>query len=156
MACNRFNGPDKPDNLISKDKMVDIMIDTKILISSNSTDKRVMRDSNLDMDTYIFKKYNIDSLQFALSNAYYAFHIEDYEEIYTKAIDSLEKLNIELKAIQAEEWKAQTKKEEEALLKSKSSEKELDSLTPAVRKDSIRNANAKKDLESKKSLLTPN
>ena len=37
----------------------------------------------------IWQKYNIDSLTFALNNNYYAFYINDYEEIYNKVKDSL-------------------------------------------------------------------
>ncbi|MDO6760631.1 DUF4296 domain-containing protein [Tamlana sp. 2_MG-2023] len=124
LACNRFNGPDKPKNLIPEDKMIDILIDSKLLTSANSSNKKVMRDSNLNINTYVYKKYNIDSLQFAESNAYYAFHVEVYDSIYSKAIDSLERLVVKLKDIEAAEWKAQTKKEEEEFLKSQAKEKD--------------------------------
>lgn len=133
-ACNRFDGPDKPDNLISKQKMVDILIDSKLLTTGNTATKKVMRDSNVNVSTYIFKKYNIDSLQFALSNNYYAFHIDQYEEIYAMAVDSLERLGLRLKEIEAEEWKAQTKKEEDSL---KLVAKKKDSLSRLGINDSI-------------------
>lgn len=117
LACNRFRGPEKPKNLISEDEMVNILIDSKLLNSANSTNRRTMMDSHLDVNTYVYKKYNIDSLQFAQSNAYYAFHVEIYDAIYNKAIDSLERLHAKLKEKQAEEWKTQTKEQEEASLK---------------------------------------
>ncbi|MBU2950743.1 DUF4296 domain-containing protein [Tamlana agarivorans] len=129
LACNKFNGPEKPKNLIPEDKMIDILIDSKLLTSANSANKRVMRDSNLNINSYVYKKYNIDSIQFAESNAYYAFHVEIYDAIYDKAIDSLERLTVKLKADEAAEWKSQTKKEEEASIKSQDLPKELDSLS---------------------------
>ena len=129
VACNKLKGPEKPKNLISKDKMVDILIDAKFITSANSKNKIIMRDSGLDMNKYIYKKHNIDSLQFALSNNYYAFHIDDYEEIYTQLADSLEELKDELKAIEAEEWKEKTKREADSLAKVlKEKKKNRDSL----------------------------
>ncbi|MFV9549850.1 DUF4296 domain-containing protein [Algibacter sp. PT7-4] len=117
IACNNLKGPKKPKNLISKDKMVNILIDAKFITSANSKNKIIMRDSGLNFNTYIYEKYNIDSLQFALSNEYYAFHIEEYEEIYTKLSDSLEALKVALKAIEAQEWKEKTKREADSLAK---------------------------------------
>jgi hypothetical protein len=139
LSCNRFNGPEKPKNLISKKKMVAILIDSKMLSSANPKNRKIMRDSNLDLRTYVFKTHNIDSLQFALSNNYYAFHMEMYEEIFEEVMDSLEKLNIKYKAIEAEEWKAQTKREEDSL-KAITIEKEIDNLILAFsikEKDSL-------------------
>ncbi|OBQ57290.1 DUF4296 domain-containing protein [Tamlana sp. s12] len=131
-ACNRFKGPEKPENLIPEDKMVNILIDSKLLTSTNSANKRIMKDSNLDVNTYVYRKYKIDSTQFADSNAYYAFHVEIYDDIYNKAIDSLERLHEELKTLQADEWKAQTKKEEEASLKGEAERDSLKLVKPII------------------------
>lgn len=117
LACNKLKGPDKPKNLISKDKMVHILIDAKLITSASSKNKIIMRDSSLNSKTYIYEKYKIDSLQFALSNDYYAFNIKDYEDIYTRVSDSLLKLKKELKAIEAQEWKEKTKREADSLAK---------------------------------------
>lgn len=131
LSCNRFNGPEKPENLISKEKMVAILIDSRMLSSASTKNKRIMKDHNLDISTHVFKTHNIDSLQFAQSNSYYAFHTDMYEEIYENVMDSLEKLNIKLKDIEAEEWKAQTKREEDSL-RSITVEKEIDALMLAL------------------------
>ncbi|WP_282123211.1 DUF4296 domain-containing protein [Algibacter mikhailovii] len=133
-SCNRFRGPDKPENLISKDKMAAILIDSKFLTSGNNTTRKAIRDSNVNVKTYVYLKHNIDSLQFAMSNSYYAFHLDEYEEIYNLAIDSLERLNIKLKEVQAEEWKEQTKREEDSL---KLVNKKKDSLNLISSKDSL-------------------
>jgi hypothetical protein len=160
-ACNRFGGPDKPENLISKEKMVSILIDSKLLTTGNSMTKRIMKDSSVDMSTYIFKKHNIDSLQFALSNSYYAFHIEDYEEIFTMAIDSLERLGVKLKDVQAEEWKEQTKREEDSLNLITSKKDSLKLLNPQDSLDIIDNVDSLSEVQldfkykKKNSLITP-
>ena len=133
-ACNRAKAPEKPKNLISKDKMVDILIDSKIIASANSDNKKIMKDNGVNLDTYVFEKHNIDSLQFALSNNYYAFHIKDYEAIYEKVNDSLEALKVNFKDLEAKEWKEQTKREEDSL---KSVLKVKDTLKILTIKDSI-------------------
>ncbi|SFC86050.1 DUF4296 domain-containing protein [Algibacter pectinivorans] len=104
-SCNNLKGPEKPKNLISKEKMVDILIDTRLITSANSKEKLIMRDEGLDLNNYVYEKHNIDSLQFALSNSYYAYYVEEYEDIYTKLTDSLEVLKEALKAQEAKEWK---------------------------------------------------
>ncbi|WP_159018560.1 DUF4296 domain-containing protein [Algibacter sp. L3A6] len=93
-ACFQFKEPKKPKNLISKEKMVDILIDAKIVGSANMANKRVMESHGVDLETYVFEKHNIDSLQFAESNEYYTFNIKEYDEIYQKVKDSLEALKI--------------------------------------------------------------
>ncbi|WP_298531078.1 DUF4296 domain-containing protein [uncultured Algibacter sp.] len=164
LACNRFDGPSKPENLIPKEKMVSILIDSKLLTVGNTTTKGVMRDSNVDMTTYIYKKHKIDSLQFALSNSYYAFHVDEYEEIYTLILDSLERLEIELKDLQAQEWKEQTKREEDSLkliAKEKDSLKLMRKLKDSLGLEVVANLDSLKmilsDIKDQKneSLITP-
>lgn len=146
VACKKINGPKKPKNLISKDKMVDILIDAKLITTANSKNKIIMRDAGLDFKTYVYEKHNIDSLQFALSNDYYAFHIEEYEEIYTRLADSLLELKEELKTIEAEEWKEKTKRENDSLdkllLEKKEKNKDTLGLKNLKNKDSLVEGNA--------------
>jgi len=132
-ACNELKGPEKPKNLISKRKMVDILLDARIMNSATSKNKIMMQDVGIDIDSYVYEKHNIDSLQFVLSNDYYTYHVEEYEAIYEQLADSLESLKTYLKAKEAEEWKAQTKKAEDSLeqrVKGKA-------LLPVLSKDSL-------------------
>ena len=163
IACNNLRGPEKPKNLISKDKMVDILIDSKLITSASARNKIVMRDSGLNVNTYVLEKHKIDSLQFALSNNYYAFHVEDYEDIYTKLADSLEELKAKLKEKEALEWKAQTKREEDSLelvLKEKVRLKLLtnkDSLVTLIKRDSmqIKDLRLEQSIEEIEDLIEP-
>lgn len=81
LGCYSVDKPKKPDNLISQDKMVDIMYDVFILNSAKGANKAKLEDQGIFPQDYVFKKHNIDSLQFALSNEYYGFYVEDYEAI---------------------------------------------------------------------------
>ncbi|MCF7559890.1 DUF4296 domain-containing protein [Sabulilitoribacter multivorans] len=114
-SCHKLKAPKKPDNLISKEKMVDILIDAKLIASASSANRRIMAEHGIDIKTYVYQKHNIDSLQFVLSNDYYAFYIKDYEAIYNKVEDSLEALRAKYKDLDAQEWKEKTKREEDSL-----------------------------------------
>jgi len=87
-----------PDNLIDKEKMENIIFDIMILNASSGFDLKV--DENLLSDEFIYKKYNIDSLQFFESELYYSKNPRDHYEIYAKvkirilkSIDSLRSID---------------------------------------------------------------
>jgi len=72
----------KPKKLIDKDDMANIIYDISILEAMRArnpspTEHGITRD-------YIYKKYRIDSLQFAQNNEYYASDIQEYKKIYDK------------------------------------------------------------------------
>ncbi|TGV02847.1 DUF4296 domain-containing protein [Flavivirga rizhaonensis] len=114
-ACHDLKKPKKPDNLISKEKMVNVLIDAKIISSSNSVNRKIMEDHGINFNTYVYEKHNIDSLQFALSNEYYAFYIKDYEEIFLKVKDCLEILKVKFKKEEEEERKEKEERRKDSL-----------------------------------------
>lgn len=80
-ACNKIEKPKKPDNLIAKHKMVDILFDVFVFNAAKGTAKKTLEANNVTPDVYIYEKYQIDSLQFAKSNEFYAYDIKVYEEM---------------------------------------------------------------------------
>ncbi|WP_027138342.1 DUF4296 domain-containing protein [Gaetbulibacter saemankumensis] len=141
LSCNNSGKPEKPDNLISKKDMINILIDARLIGSSSGINKRKMREAGIDVDKYVLEKYGIDSLQFAQSNEYYAYYIDDYEEIYEKIVDSLEGLKNTLKEFEEQE------EAEKKRLDSLNVIKEHDSVMKLFSKDSL-----KKQLLDKKEL----
>ena len=89
ISCQEVNRPIKPDNLISKDKMVLILSESYTGNAARSINNRIMRNDIIELDSLIFKKFGIDSLQFAQSNAYYASQLNDYIEILKKVEERL-------------------------------------------------------------------
>jgi hypothetical protein len=86
---------EKPDRLIEKDKMVDIMYDLAVLQGIKYQNPTSLVTYNINPSQYIFKKYKIDSLQFAKSNVYYASNYEVYKDIFDgiiKRIDGQKKV----------------------------------------------------------------
>lgn len=116
-GCQPLDKPKKPDNLISKDKMVDILYDVLVLNTSKGINKSVLEMNGIKPENYIYEKYNIDSLQFALSNEYYGFYVEDYESI----IDGVEKRVIKDEAL----YKKQVEKEATDLQRKRDSLRDL-------------------------------
>ncbi len=73
----------KPDDLISKDQMVDMWTDIYIAHAA-----RAVKNSNLERKVnympFIYEKYQIDSARFMRSNIYYTSKVEVYEELFKK------------------------------------------------------------------------
>lgn len=106
VSCYKLKEPEKPKNLISKSDMVNILIDLKLIASITAAgDIKILDSNNVRSEKYIYNKYNIDSLQFAISNNYYAYHLDDYEAIYKKVTDSLEALSRFYEEVEVKELK---------------------------------------------------
>lgn len=82
---------DKPVNLISKEKMIDILYDMAIINSAKTNAPQVMEDRNFNPMQFIYNKYEIDSVQFVSSDLYYASKPLEYEDIYKKIEDRIKK-----------------------------------------------------------------
>jgi hypothetical protein len=83
-----------PENLISEEKMENIIFDIMILNASSGYDLKI--DNNMISDELIFRKYDIDSAQFYESERYYSLNPRVHFNIYSnvkrkiqKSIDSL-------------------------------------------------------------------
>jgi hypothetical protein len=87
----------KPENLIAKDKMIDIVEDLTILKAARSTNVAVLQDNDLDPMTYIYEKYAIDSASYVNSDRYYASVPEEYEAIYLEVQERVKKERDRLK-----------------------------------------------------------
>jgi hypothetical protein len=83
-----------PENLISEEKMENIIFDIMILNASSGYDLKI--DNDMISDELIFRKYDIDSAQFYESERYYSLNPRVHFNIYSnvkrkiqKSIDSL-------------------------------------------------------------------
>ena len=82
---------DMPVNLISKEKMIDILYDMAIINAAKINAPQVMEDRNFAPMQYIYNKYEIDSIQFVSSDLYYASKPLEYEDIYEKLEERIKK-----------------------------------------------------------------
>ena len=60
IACNGFDKPKKPDNLISKDKMSEVLYDLYIINAAKGVNKKILETSGFIPETYVLTKYNLD------------------------------------------------------------------------------------------------
>ena len=79
ISCSDQNSP---TDLMSEQQMVDFLLDINIINSSRA----YRNNSDLNYynikDTFLYKKHNIDSLQFVNSNSYYSSNPKKYLRIY--------------------------------------------------------------------------
>ena len=111
----------KPEQLIEKDVMVNIMYDLSILEAIKNQNPASLDTFKINSRDYIFKKYKIDSAQFAKSNVYYASDYNEYKSMFeqiskrleanTKSVDSLIKLKKKKKTIKKVEKQAVTSRD---------------------------------------------
>ena len=70
--------------------MIDILYDMSLISVSKGINKRILENNGVKPKKYILKKYNIDSLQFVVSNEYYSKDLERYLKIYEEVLNKLE------------------------------------------------------------------
>lgn len=81
----------KPNRLIERGKMVDIMYDLSLLEAVRYQNPLSLDSMNTNPKKFILKKYKVDSLQFSQSNKYYAANYETYKEIFDEINARIEK-----------------------------------------------------------------
>src|SRR5690606_17996206 len=84
IGCQDVKAPEKPKELIGKNKMVDILTEAYLANAARSVDNKSIIAKGIVIDTLVYKNFGVDSLQFAKSNAYYAADINTYIEIFQK------------------------------------------------------------------------
>ena len=72
----------KPENLIEKEIMVDVMYDLALLEAIKYQSTNELETHKINPDEYIYKKYKIDNAQFVQSNMYYASDYKEYKKMY--------------------------------------------------------------------------
>lgn len=130
----------EPKQLIEKDKMVNIMYDLSLLGAMRSQNAVLMDSFKNNSNEYIYKKYKIDSVQFAQSNIYYAADFKEYKKMYEQVKSRLAKdKSLTEAAIKVEKKKALLLEKKNKKLKLK---RETDSIKKA--KDSMKKVTGSK------------
>ena len=81
----------KTENIISQDKMVNMLIDLSIIKSINNLNYEKNQLIISPEDFYILQKYNIDSLKWEYNKSYYSERPKILTLIYARVQDSIEK-----------------------------------------------------------------
>lgn len=89
IGCKKVS-VEKPKNLIPEEKMVEIIYDMALFEAITVSQPASVQERKLEPDTFIFKKYQVDSLQFSASNKFYAADVNLYAKIFDKVSKKLE------------------------------------------------------------------
>ncbi len=91
-GCQNVEKPVMPDDLITRDMMVDILTDAYLSNAAKSVNNKIIRSNRIKLDSLIYKKYGIDSIQFVKSHAWYNADLKLYSEIFTEIEQQLEEM----------------------------------------------------------------
>ena len=80
-----------PIDLISQEKMVDIIYDMTLINVAKGVNKSILENNGIIPEQYLFNKHSIDSTLFARSNEYYSNDLKTYQMIYDNVKIKLEK-----------------------------------------------------------------
>lgn len=89
LGCSKDKTP-KPAGLIPQEKMEEILYDLNMFQAVRNSNYNLYQTENLNAQQYIYKKYNIDSLEFTQSHKYYASDIEQYEKMLDRLLNRID------------------------------------------------------------------
>lgn len=98
-GCKDNSKTDEPENLISRDKMVQVLMDIHLIEASiklNNKRKLNKEEYTFYYYQYLFEKYNITKEDFDNSLTYYQQNIERFDTIYIDVISELNRLQGEI------------------------------------------------------------
>lgn len=90
-SCQDVETITPPEDLIPETKIVEVLTELSLLNSAKNYNKRFLEETGLKPDEYLYQKYNIDSTQLAESTRYYANNHLQFERIYIRVRENLEK-----------------------------------------------------------------
>lgn len=98
-GCQSVQSPPKPDDLIPKDKMIDILEEAYLANAARGVENKSILEKGIRLDSLIYDRNGIDSLQFARSNAYYSANLNVYSEIFRELETRLSLMQKELDSV---------------------------------------------------------
>ena len=126
ISCGNIKAK-KPANLISEDRMVEVLYDVIIINTAKGVNKQLLQNNINNPLNYIYRSHGIDSLQFAESNAYYTINTDKYKSIYDKVEMKLKAEKSQYEAIVGER-----KRVKDSIKKSK--QNQIDTTMKAAKK----------------------
>ena len=94
-SCQDVKRPEIPINLIPEDQMAEVLTEVYLINAARSFDNRTLLDKKIKLDSFFFRKFNIDSLQFVESNSYYTSNLSAYNKLFTKVEERMALMKVE-------------------------------------------------------------
>ena len=101
-----FNEAETPENLITRAKLVNLLLDVQLLEGAKAKNYISKQDSMIEIkENYaaIFKKHGVTKKDFEQNLLYYYDFTGQMEEIYGEVLSELMKMEAELKSVKEEE-----------------------------------------------------
>lgn len=91
---------ERPEGVMSPDKMVDFMVDMHLAESTINNDVRKFREKESKLQLYndVFKKHNVTKAEMDSSLNYYLSEANDYKKIYNRVLERLEQMHLDAEA----------------------------------------------------------
>ncbi|MFD0932747.1 DUF4296 domain-containing protein [Psychroflexus salinarum] len=89
-SCQNIDKVEKPDRLLNKSEMIDLLYDMVLLDAAASVNDKKLEDLDVEMLEFLSKKYNIDTTDLKQNILYYNLEFDQNLEIYEKVKDSIE------------------------------------------------------------------
>ena len=99
LSCQDVKFPEAPKNLIPEDKMVEVLTEAYLINAARSFDKKTILENKVKLDSFIYKKFNIDSLQFVESNAFYSSNLNTYNDLFVQVEERMNLLKVRVDSI---------------------------------------------------------
>ena len=158
VSCQDLKRSEKPKDLIPEDKMIDVLTEISLLHAARNFNKQKLEETGINTDTYIYEKFNIDSLQFERSSNWYSEQYTQYEGIYDSVKNRVQVMKNKLDSLREIEVKIEDsiKQFKRDSIEALDSLKVNPKLRDSLKKDSIK----RKDFEDlkrkrKDSLIEP-
>ena len=120
VACSSKNEIQKPEKLIEKGEMENILYDLALLQALKSYSPQKLKENSVNPKTYIYQKYKIDSAQFAQSNKYYASNINEYKLMFENVTTRLQNKKAQIDTIVKKEEQIKSQKKKDSIKKAAS------------------------------------
>ncbi|RVT78369.1 DUF4296 domain-containing protein [Flavobacterium sufflavum] len=133
----------EPDHLIDKEVMQNIIYDLSLLEAIKYNEPNTTENYRVNPKEFIYRKYKIDSAQFAQNNIYYASNFDEYKAMYDNVIKRIDGKKAVIDAVLKKEAKRDSliaqKKRTDSIQKVKKIAlvKKKDSLQKIKKKDSL-------------------
>jgi len=101
-ACGEPAAEIPPDDLLDRDKFTDVMVDVQLIEGMKIHKLGPKREKSPDMEAMyanVFQKHAVDKESFEKTYNYYKARPDEMELIYEQVLDSLSKLDVEVKKI---------------------------------------------------------
>lgn len=103
VSCQSIEHSSKPDKLIAEDRMVDIFYDLSLIEASKRLGNHDVDVKELDLNTFIYEKYDIDSTQLVQNTTYYSDNIPKFKSVFARVENRLKVLKKELDSLRSKE-----------------------------------------------------